>query len=342
MEGMEEIIEIPRIPTPDTPFASPQNTSQRSSVPMNCPITSFLQLRESALSWRFLFELSSTWTLGFLRQSQHILTGPIKPSMFPRKRGSSFGSKCGTNSTGHDECLALLQGTKLARQGNWDGSIVETAFQGYLLQNFGSNRWPLVYLYRYPRSLRILPWTKLGVHQGARPCDTTNQHPIFCGMGQSTFRHLSLATDANLDEMELFYLRWLHKNIRSDRHCELILLHLWSAYGTIFQDKSLLYATLCYALHRHRGLPLSRLLDDEINCHFLSRLATSLSDAITAKAVSECHLFATFLVRQCCSVDSSEYRTHENGFAAILEFLLEDKDNLHCTPQPANFSTAMQ
>ena len=166
------------------------------------------------------------------------------------------------------------------------------------------------------------------------PVTAANQHPIFCGMGQSTLRHLSLVTDTNLDETELFYLRWIHQNIRPERSSELILPHLWSAYGATFQDKSLLYATICFALYRHRGLLLSHLPDDEINRHFLSRLRTSLSDAITANAVSECHLFATFLVMQCCNVGSSEYRTHENGFAAILEFLLEDKNNLHCTPRP--------
>ena len=145
------------------------------------------------------------------------------------------------------------------------------------------------------------------------------------------FRHFSLITDTNLNETELFYLRWIHDKIGCDRakdEGEIILPHLWSAYGTTFEDKSLLYATLCFALYRHRGRFFSSSLDDEIKSRFLSLCHNSLLDAITANTISECHLFATFLLMECYKFSDSEYKAHQEGFVAILKFLLENKDKL--------------
>jgi hypothetical protein len=150
-------------------------------------------------------------------------------------------------------------------------------------------------------------------------------------MGPKTaLSRLSLVMDTNLDYTENFYLRWAHTEmIRSDsvkKSVPTVLRHLRGIFGSTFENKSLLYSTLCTScidFDRRKSSPHR----SEIYFHFLSRFHTSLRDAIAKNAISECHLFAVFL--QLVDEDASTYPTHFRGFLSILESLLERRSSGH-------------
>jgi hypothetical protein len=159
---------------------------------------------------------------------------------------------------------------------------------------------------------------------GPKAAPSTN---AIVSVGPASVSRLSLVTDCNLDETENFYLKWAHMNWTryetADPH-ETAIQHIWQAYGSIFEDKSLHYATLCVsykAFHfseRQTG-------PQELYYRFQSRFLASLRDAVTRHAVSEVHLFAVFLILydETSEPDETSFITHFRGFLSILESLVQ-------------------
>jgi hypothetical protein len=146
-------------------------------------------------------------------------------------------------------------------------------------------------------------------------------------VGSPSVSCLPLVTDCYLDETENFYLRWAHMKWSSDQDNEnssvVALQYLWNSYGSVFDDKSLLYATLCtsYKAFHSEETGSER---PEMYYHFKSGFHTSLREAIARNAISETHLLAVFLIleKELPQNESSPI-PHFRGFLSILESLIQ-------------------
>jgi hypothetical protein len=143
-------------------------------------------------------------------------------------------------------------------------------------------------------------------------------------VGPASVSCLSLVTDCNLDETENFYLKWAHMKwtrYETADPPETAIQHIWQAYGSIFEDKSLHYATLCssYKAFHYNKTPTG---PQDLYYRFQSRFLASLRDAVTRHAVSEVHLFAVFLILYD-ETDETSLITHFRGFLSILESLVQ-------------------
>jgi hypothetical protein len=133
--------------------------------------------------------------------------------------------------------------------------------------------------------------------------------------------------DSNLSDQDNWYLRKLHRkcwNTHLNVDPEgVIFQHLFSEYGFTFADKTLLYAALAYS--RDSVCIDSRA--DVIYWEYISRFQKSLLSAIQKETISECHLFAIFLVLVNTSRHEQDFDSHKKGFVTILRRLVAENEN---------------
>lgn len=96
-------------------------------------------------------------------------------------------------------------------------------------------------------------------------------------------------------------------------------MHLFDEYGATFLDKTLLYATLAFSSGRCLN---AGFLDAEY-WEYVSRFQKSMLCAIQKDSISECHLFAIYLVLQGRYEPGRDFEVyHKQGFATILRKLV--------------------
>ena len=127
----------------------------------------------------------------------------------------------------------------------------------------------------------------------------------------------------------MFFLRYLHWEHYGKLHqcVSVILQHLWSVYGSTFVDKCLLYSALAFSF---RCYPRSQLkFRSGLYLTFISRFQASLLTAIRRNEISECHLFAIFLVVEAAdnSDDLNFVKEHQQGFLSVLKRVMEIAQN---------------
>jgi hypothetical protein len=103
-----------------------------------------------------------------------------------------------------------------------------------------------------------------------------------------------------------------------------IFQHLFNEYGFTFTDKTLLYAALAHSCNSV-GINYQA---DVIYWEYISRFQKSLLSAIQKEAISECHLFAIFLVLISRPRHERNFEIfHKQGFATILRRLVAENEN---------------
>jgi hypothetical protein len=147
---------------------------------------------------------------------------------------------------------------------------------------------------------------------------------------------LSIIVDSNLSDQDHWYLRNLHRafwNIGGKVGCvRVVFKHLFNEYGFTFPDKTLLYAALAYS--RKSVWMDSRA--DVIYWEYISRFQKSLLSAIQKETISECQLFAIFLVLLSRSRDERDFEIfHKQGFATILRRLVAANETPNAVIQGA-------
>jgi hypothetical protein len=142
--------------------------------------------------------------------------------------------------------------------------------------------------------------------------------------------HVSIIVDSNLSDKDLLNLRYLHRNVwnvevTADIEAE-VLQNLFCEYGFTLSDKTLLYAALTYS-RNHWPFPLAPLdgESDILYWEYVSLFQKNLLSAIRTELISECHLFAIFLVLQSRSIHERDFEiAHKQGFASILRKLVSE------------------
>jgi len=148
---------------------------------------------------------------------------------------------------------------------------------------------------------------------------------------------LSIIVDSNLSDQDNWYLRKLHREFWNIHRYlgpdGVIVQHLFSEYGFTFSDKTLLYATLAYSrASGYIGYPV-----DVIYWQYISRFQKSLLSAIQKDTISECHLFAIFLVLVSRNRHEPDFEIfHKQGFATILRRLVAENENPNTVNQGAS------
>ena len=104
---------------------------------------------------------------------------------------------------------------------------------------------------------------------------------------------ISLIYDPELSDRKLQLLRRLHNSFayptESRSSLSVILQHLWSTYGMVFEDRCLHFTVMAYSSTLYAGAVMKA-----ESVKFLSKVNHHLIAAIRADAVSETHLFAIF------------------------------------------------
>jgi hypothetical protein len=144
----------------------------------------------------------------------------------------------------------------------------------------------------------------------------------------------STINDCNLSDEDIFYLRSLLRqywNAPVQYMChDAILQNLFYEYGFTFSDKTLLYATLAYGRFREIGKLSYKHLDSDVTYwEYMSQFQNSLMSAIHTGPISECHLFAIYLVLEGCRFlpDPKYESVHKRGYVAILRELRKESHN---------------
>lgn len=140
---------------------------------------------------------------------------------------------------------------------------------------------------------------------------------------------LSLITDTNLSDRELFLIRRLyirHQSSKVSSCVGVLLQHLWSEYGSIFSNKSLLYAALAFESYWNGYSTEIWSPSGTVEYHsFKSRFNISLMDAIRTEEISECHFFALFLASQSSksgiNIFKEDLAVYQQGMVKVLRFL---------------------
>lgn len=142
---------------------------------------------------------------------------------------------------------------------------------------------------------------------------------------------LNLIQDSHLSDQEIFFLRYLHQGYRNLTYCDenVILQHLWNAYGYIFSDRCLLYAALAYSCQFYywkspKSFQISSMalkLRDQTYSEFVSRFQRALMNAIQKDEITECHLFAIWLILYNSFYDRQFVATHIRGFLTVLRYI---------------------
>jgi hypothetical protein len=136
--------------------------------------------------------------------------------------------------------------------------------------------------------------------------------------------HLSSIVDSDLSDRDLYLLRILHRTLSTkdfDLYIpyDVILVHLFDEYGATFPDKTLLYATLAFSSGRCLD---AGFLDAEY-WEYISRFQKSMLYAIRKDSISECHLFAIYLVLEGRYEHDRDFEvSHKQGFATIFRKLV--------------------
>ena len=136
---------------------------------------------------------------------------------------------------------------------------------------------------------------------------------------------ISMISDSNLSERELFYLRCIYMyNSKYNGWLPTIIQHLWHAYGLIFTDKTLLYSVMAeYVVTTPEPERLPQRMMDYY--HFKSIFHRNLMVKIRRNEILETHLFAIlFAIVGCINEpekSDSELRVHHRGFLEILKLL---------------------
>ena len=151
---------------------------------------------------------------------------------------------------------------------------------------------------------------------------------------------ISLITDSELSDRELYLLRRLFRRHQSNRitSCVGVLLqNLWNTYGSVFVDKSLLYAALTfesywnnYSESNHATGKWSPTGSWEYYT-LKSRFHEFLSNAISENRISECNFFALFMASQSSLSGEASFKedlnVYQQGMVRILKSLKETEEN---------------
>ena len=140
---------------------------------------------------------------------------------------------------------------------------------------------------------------------------------------------VSLIFDINLSDQELFLLRRLYMRHQSSKVSScvgLLLQHLWNSYGSVFKDKTLLYAALTFESYWNDDSTDNWSPFGNVEYYsFKSRFNTSLIDSIGRGDISECHFFALFLASQSSKSGvhsfKKELAVYQQGMVEIQRFL---------------------
>jgi hypothetical protein len=142
----------------------------------------------------------------------------------------------------------------------------------------------------------------------------------------------SLINDTNRSTSEIYYIRFLHSrfsNPSDNVASSIILQNLWREYGLTFEEECLQFAALCFACVQFP----SKRTQGEISYRyyqFKAKFHANLRRALADNRISECHLFALYLVIESLGrhwshlkVDSmasirSEAQVFQDGFLRIL------------------------
>ena len=135
--------------------------------------------------------------------------------------------------------------------------------------------------------------------------------------------------DTNLSERELFLIRRLyrrHQNSKVSSCVGVLLQNLWGSYGSVFADKTLLYAALAFESYWNDYDMKTWSQSGTAEYHiFKSRFNRSLWHAIERNKVSECHFFALFLASQSSKSGVTMFKqdlaVYQEGMVKVLKFL---------------------
>ena len=136
---------------------------------------------------------------------------------------------------------------------------------------------------------------------------------------------ISMISDSDLSERELFYLRCIYMhNSKYNYWLSPIVQHLWHAYGLIFTDKTLLYSVMAeYVVTAPESERLPQQMIDYY--YFKSIFHRNLMVKIRRNEILETHLFAIlFAIVGCINEpgkSDSELRVHQRGFLEISKLL---------------------
>jgi len=137
--------------------------------------------------------------------------------------------------------------------------------------------------------------------------------------------------DSNLPSNELLSIRrlWERYNSSTLSSCVGVLLkNLWDSYGTVFSDKSLLYAALAFESYwNNYAAPGWNPNGTEEYYYFKYRFNHQLRKALERNEVGECHLFALFLASQSSKSDvtifKEESALYQRGMVEVMAALQE-------------------
>jgi hypothetical protein len=146
--------------------------------------------------------------------------------------------------------------------------------------------------------------------------------------------------DSELPDRELFLVRRLYNRHYSTRISSCVgelLQNLWSAYGSVFANKTLLYAALAFECYwdGHSTEAWSPHGNYEYYL-FKSRFHQSLMDAIQKGDISECHFFALFLASQSAKSGFHAFKqdaaVYQQGMVKVLGVLNQQDAAQHYRP----------
>lgn len=140
---------------------------------------------------------------------------------------------------------------------------------------------------------------------------------------------ISIITDSNLSDRDLWILHELRRTIKSDYYSlcdDVVLVHLFNEYGLSLSDRTLLYACLAYGVGKVYRTRFQ--FSETVYWDYVSRFQKSMMCAIQKQSISEYHLFAVYLILQSrLQHDLNFGLFHGQGFVTILRRLISANQN---------------
>lgn len=150
---------------------------------------------------------------------------------------------------------------------------------------------------------------------------------------------VSLIMDTDLSHRELYLLRRLFRRHQSNRITSCVgflLQNLWNTYGSVFVDKSLLYAALTFESYwdnyseANRAAKVWSPTGSWEYYSLKSRFHESLITAIGENRISECHFFALFMASQSSLSGEASFKEdlnmYQRGMVQVQKYLKEKED----------------